>query len=227
VTGWPDVHPRVIYNAPDVVLSFRPREEDLAARAERERRFLEQLDRIAPLPARTDHSALAKRQRVLRADRLAQRRRDHPWIGGRMVELKRANEVHRRGRVYSIGKTSLWRAFHAWAVPLIISGLRSSQTVYPLTGRVHLAWRYFPPDLSGIGDHTGVAETVGDLLEDAGAYQDDVLVLHTSGSMIEAPDPDSPRLEIWCRPCTGPATRAPRARDNWADCPVVPSTGRR
>lgn len=148
-----------------------------------------------------------------RADDLALRNRGQGpvHVGGRLVQLKRANEIHRRGGVATIGKTPLWKAFHAWAVPRIRKCLQASETRYPITGRVHLAWRYYPPDLAGIGDHTGVAETIGDLLEDAGAYQDDVLVLHTSGSQIEAPDPTRPRLEVWCREVHGPATRKPRA----------------
>lgn len=217
-SAWDLRHPREVYGDPDAVIEFRPLEVDRAERKRREARFRESLDRRAPIPPRGDKSPKAKLARRLRTQLLAQRRRSAPWVGGRMVALKNNIEPHIVGRGRSarptIGKTPLWEAWHAWALAELFRSPEAQASLdrWPLAGRVHLAWRYFPPDLEHLPDHTGVAETVADILEDLGAYVDDVQVAHTSGSLIEDPDPDRPRLEVWCRPCEGPAVRKVRAK---------------
>lgn len=222
-TPWPGPayrppDPREVYGPADLVLRFRSVEEDRLELERLDAGFVRRLEQLAPSPPRGDKSPRAKAMRARREAMRRQHREDLPHVGGRIVTLKRNQRIKIRGRgrkaTRYIGHTALLEAFLDWAIPELEDQVAAHPAGrYPVAGRVHLPWRYVPPDLEAYPDHPGVYETVCDLVQHARGYEDDVLVAYDDWSLIEAPDPLAPRLEIWVRPVQweAPPTRRPRA----------------
>lgn len=217
--------PRALYGEPDLVLRFRPLEEDREQRERAGQGIRKHLAQVAPVPARGDRSPEAARARKLRARIQAAHRKSHPLVGGHLVPKKNHTTVRRRGHRIGVGKSATWKAFEAWALTRLRQELvrMPGRQHLPYRSGVHLVWRYTPPSLEAYPDHPGVYETVADLVQDLGMVIDDVQIQYDDLSRIEAPDPESPRLEIWVRPlgtAPGRALRDPAKRRRRA-CRVV------
>lgn len=195
--------PREALGPPDVVLYFIPKAEYLERTRAGKALVKGWLDKLVRIPARGDRSPQATWARKRRAKLAAEYREKSPKVGGRLILKKRNTKSMARGKgKIRPGKTNLWRAFEAWALGGLVPsqcepfGLRG---LYPLRGRVHLAWRYHPPDRSAWPDHPGVAETVADLIQAAGFLENDEQIDHDDLSRRMGPDPLRPRLELWVR----------------------------
>lgn len=139
--------------------------------------------------------------------RLAAERREagtkKPLAGHRAVMLKRANKVitnPKTGRG-SITKTSLYKAWERYALDRLRPQVRRRGAFDP-DARLWCSVIYTPPNRVGLPDLDGAVATMLDLLQHAGAIENDRQVKRLDGSEVRAPDAHAPCLVAWVRPIT-------------------------